>query len=169
MTTDRTLLNRYGSVGAEVGVWHGDGANGLLNQCPQIKRLYLVDPYEKAKKEFDECELQPAGYYENQFNGAISDAVKNTMFMSEKCYFVFARSEEVILPELLDFVFIDANHNYEEVKKDVEHWYPQLKSGGILSGHDYPTNSVSRAVDEFVANNGLKLLGTAPDWYCIKP
>lgn len=37
----------------------------------------------------------------------------------------------------LDFVFIDADHTYEAVKKDVDAWFPKVKNGGILAGHDY--------------------------------
>jgi hypothetical protein len=161
-------LLRTGAVGAEIGVWHGEGAMTAFEKCPQIKRLYLIDPYEKARDEFDKCDLPPAGYDRHQFKDAIANAVKNTMKWSEKCYFVFARSIEVILPEPLDFVYIDANHNYEYVKEDIEHWYPQLKKGGILSGHDYPTESVKKAVDEFCRKNKLELVKTIPDWYCYK-
>ena len=37
----------------------------------------------------------------------------------------------------LDFVFIDANHTYESVKEDIVAWWPKVKLGGIISGHDY--------------------------------
>ena len=39
--------------------------------------------------------------------------------------------------ESLDFVFIDASHEYEDVKQDISIWLPKVKHGGILSGHDY--------------------------------
>ena len=37
----------------------------------------------------------------------------------------------------LDFVFIDAGHDYTSVKKDIDAWLPKVKSGGILAGHDF--------------------------------
>ena len=37
----------------------------------------------------------------------------------------------------LDFVFIDADHSYEAVKEDIIAWWPKVKPGGIISGHDY--------------------------------
>jgi hypothetical protein len=56
----------------------------------------------------------------------------------------------------LDFVFIDARHTYEAAREDIAAWWPKVKPGGLIAGHDY-TNSpgVRAAVDEFVARQGL--------------
>jgi hypothetical protein len=53
----------------------------------------------------------------------------------------------------LDAVFLDASHKYEDVRADILAWLPKVKSGGILSGHDYTYRNddwpdVRRAVDE---------------------
>ena len=48
-----------------------------------------------------------------------------------------------------DFVFIDASHDYEDVCEDLRAWYPKVKPGGILAGHDYHWPEVHRAVKEF--------------------
>jgi hypothetical protein len=56
----------------------------------------------------------------------------------------------------LDFAFIDGNHLYKHVRADIYAWWPKIKSGGLLTGHDYGIDldaeniwGVQRAVDEF--------------------
>ena len=50
----------------------------------------------------------------------------------------------------IDFVFIDADHVYESVKRDILAWLPKVKKGGIIAGHDYCElhSGVIQAVDE---------------------
>ncbi len=49
----------------------------------------------------------------------------------------------------LDFVFIDANHDYEPVLADIHAWLPKIRTGGHIAGHDYMSDKqVKRAVDE---------------------
>ena len=53
--------------------------------------------------------------------------------------------------ESLDFVFIDADHSYKAVKADIEAWWPKIRKGGMMSGHDYHPDKwpgVVKAVDE---------------------
>jgi hypothetical protein len=58
----------------------------------------------------------------------------------------------------LDFVFIDASHEYSDVKRDIMSWLPKVKIGGFLAGHDYTTFSgVKKAVDEFFINDNILL------------
>jgi len=41
-----------------------------------------------------------------------------------------------LLPDDCDIIFIDADHIYESVKKDIDLSFNKVKKGGILSGHD---------------------------------
>ena len=50
----------------------------------------------------------------------------------------------------LDLVFIDADHSYEAVKKDILAYTPKLKKGGMLTGHDIDYPGVNRAVNELI-------------------
>tara|TARA_R110002060_G_scaffold42657_1_gene54152 strand:- start:50 stop:685 length:636 start_codon:yes stop_codon:yes gene_type:complete len=50
----------------------------------------------------------------------------------------------------LDFVMLDAGHDYEDIKKDIAAWYPKVKNGGTLAGHDFTTApGIEIAVREF--------------------
>jgi hypothetical protein len=83
----------------------------------------------------------------------------------------------------LDFVYLDARHDYASVVEDIGLWYPKVKPGGVLSGHDYMEQEkigdtlfgVKRAVDEFVARERIdKLWVTVREpiyksWMVFKP
>lgn len=82
--------------------------------------------------------------------------------------------------ESLEFVYIDAEHTYEACLRDIKLWYPKVKSGGIISGHDYLNGhltagifGVKKAVDEFFSERiqDLNLLDVDtgwPTWWVIK-
>lgn len=65
--------------------------------------------------------------------------------------------------QTLDLVFIDADHSYEGVREDIEAWFPKVKSGGWIGGHDYQNPDarfcfgVDRAVDEWIEETGRTL------------
>jgi hypothetical protein len=41
--------------------------------------------------------------------------------------------------QYFDWIYIDARHDFKGVMQDLENWYPKLKRGGIMAGHDYVT------------------------------
>jgi hypothetical protein len=51
-------------------------------------------------------------------------------------------------PESLDAVYIDGYHFYKAVLEDIDVWYPKIKKGGILCGHDFTSVDVSSAIQE---------------------
>ena len=80
----------------------------------------------------------------------------------------------------LDWIYIDADHEYEAVKADLEAWFPKVRNGGIISGHDYVKYEseesifgVIEAVDEFCKKYGYKIeglfdVGKFASWYFTK-
>jgi predicted O-methyltransferase YrrM len=67
--------------------------------------------------------------------------------------------------ESLDFVFIDGNHWYDYVKKDIEAWLPKIKKGGMISGHDYQEAGVSTAVGETFGDSAKVFKESRSCWY----
>lgn len=71
----------------------------------------------------------------------------------------------------IDLLFIDGDHTYEAVKRDLELWSPKVKSGGIILMHDMGKGSgahylhyeVARAVQEFAEGHTWPFSGTLPD------
>jgi len=74
--------------------------------------------------------------------------------------------------ESLDFVFVDGLHTYEQTLKDCINYYPKVKKGGIMCGHDYEVISgVTNAIREFsnLHNKDIKYLKSSTiAWYWIK-
>jgi predicted O-methyltransferase YrrM len=76
----------------------------------------------------------------------------------------------------LDFCFIDACHLYESVLEDIDTWYPLVRDGGVVSGHDYQSAGdrrglfgVKRAVDEWcLAHNYTVNVSLGSVWWFIK-
>lgn len=59
--------------------------------------------------------------------------------------------------ESLDFVFIDADHTDFYFKKDLESWYPKVKKGGVIAGHDYDYPSIRKNVELFFPNKDYEV------------
>jgi hypothetical protein len=55
--------------------------------------------------------------------------------------------------DTVDMVFIDADHCYESVRKDIKAWLPKTKK--IICGHDYDEDGAKRAVDELIDIDGI--------------
>jgi predicted O-methyltransferase YrrM len=53
----------------------------------------------------------------------------------------------------LDMVYIDGDHTYDFVFNDLNNWFPKVKQGGFIAGHDHFLNGVNCAVSDFIKNN----------------
>lgn len=122
-----------GSKFVEVGSWKGRSSSFLAVEIANSKKnidFYCVDTWEGSveQKDFD-C---PKTLYQT--------FLENMKPMEEYYFPLKITSEEAskkFQDKSLDFVFIDASHEYEDVKSDIKRWLPKIKPGGILAGHDY--------------------------------
>ena len=158
-------------IGVEIGVYKGENAKRMLSSLP-IKMLYLVDPYE-LYKEWD-YEGEVAKVNKNTMKKLEETAKKRLKHFKNKIIWIKKKSEDAFkdIPNNLDFVYIDAAHDYFNVKKDTENYYPKIKKGGILAGHDFGREGLTRAVWEFSVKikQCIKIrLERGSDWVLFKP
>jgi hypothetical protein len=159
------LAGRDNLTAAEIGVREGRHADYLIDIL-DIGKLYLIDPYETYEEytedwASDEAMTEIEASARERLEGQIS-----TTFVRK--YSKDAVSE---ISEDLDFVYIDGNHDYEFVIDDISTYFPLLKEGGILAGHDYTDGwpGVIQAVDEFSQKHGLQVhRDMFGDWFIIK-
>jgi hypothetical protein len=72
--------------------------------------------------------------------------------VGKRCSLLCISSEEaanLTFNECLDFVYIDADHSYLGCLRDLELWWPKIRPGGMLAGHDYGQFGVTDALNEF--------------------
>ena len=105
---------------------------------------------------------------------AMAKAVDRTMFAESRRVLLVGDSVDVraVLGGGHDFVFIDADHSYEAVYRDLGSYYPKVRKGGLCCGHDYGGRrqpGVKMAVDDFARLRGIEV-NVAPEkiWWFTK-
>jgi len=119
--------------GAEIGTFKGQFSKIMLENWGGT--LYMVDVWRGLGDEYID-----SSNHHNFENGVYGEAMKNIEGKEDRAIMIRATSEiasNIFENESLDFVYIDANHAYDWVVQDIELWYPKVKKGGILWGHDY--------------------------------
>jgi len=170
-------LNSRGltNVGVEIGVLFGEYSEFILSNWPGT--LYMIDPWENQKPSeyLDGCnavDMEKAMKKAMAVTGRFGDRAK--MFRAYS-----AHAPHLILNHHvpIDFVFIDGNHKQSAVKQDIETFWPIIKSGGVLAGHDfyerhdaYQDCGVKTAVQNFARENRLTVVLTNDtSWFIQKP
>jgi len=142
------LLNIHRcEIGAEIGVLEGKHAELIIKYLPELKKLYLIDSWKEYP---DSVYPDPARANQEEMDKRMERVIQK--FKDDKRV-VIIHNESVNaaleVKELLDFIYIDANHRYEFIASDILAWYHKVKSGGLICGHDYNKPDVQRAVTEF--------------------
>lgn len=126
-------------TGCEVGVLRGENALSMFEIIPDLK-LFCVDDW----------------YKKRNLNRTKDNLRKYKPILIQK---LSMRAVEGFEDESLDFVYIDASHQFDFVMRDIIEWSKKVRKGGIVSGHDYNERrdfKVVEAVNAYVRGNRIK-------------
>ena len=176
------LLNRRGLRGraVEVGVASGFFSEVILTRW-RGAHLTSIDPWAAAPP--DEY-VDVSNRSQEEHEAAYELAQQRLARFGERSTVWRMTSMEAaaqIPAGSIDFAYLDARHDYDSVKQDLEAWYGKVRPGGIFAGHDYRDGvlpqgvfGVKSAVDEFFAAKDLPVKTTYLDapwtsWYVEIP
>jgi predicted O-methyltransferase YrrM len=162
------VLRSRGLLGkaVEVGVKRGKFSEFLLSRWPG-ERLISIDPWleDGADAYIDHANVVQDEH--EQFYRETIARLERFGSRSEIWRETSRKAASRVKDGSLDFAYIDARHDYDSVLDDLEAWFPKVKAGGIIAGHDYVNGSfpsgefgVKRAVDEFFGARGLPVHST---------
>ena len=133
----KLLAEKGYTFGVEVGVERGVHAKLLCQKIPGLT-LYCIDPWEYVP-----------GYRDHVPQERLDEFYAETRKRLKPCMAVVWKMTSVDAARRFDsvnFVYLDGDHRLEAVRADIEAWWPKVRAGGALLGHDY--DDVSEAVLE---------------------
>ena len=182
--TRNEMLKHYSSqienpVICEIGVFKGEFFKYILDTC-EPESLEGVDVFSGVAGSGDQDGNHPIQVDMNEVYIQLKDTyVDNPIVSFHKDYsdkFLEKQSNDKY-----DIIYIDADHTYEAVKKDIEIAFDKIKDGGFIMGHDYELNKnkcehnwsfgTKQAVDEFCENKSQKICAFGNDGcvsFCIQ-
>lgn len=176
--------------GVEIGVLRGEYSKIILERWHRGE-LYLVDTWRHLDEYIDMNGRDDQYHYD-----CLIQTCKNIKPWEKRAHIVrmdSVKSADMFPDEYFDFIYIDADHSYEGVVRDIKAWWPKIKKGGLFCGDDYIPDDgdiwltvdqkepvyagkfgVRKAVNEFIAENNLSLYETTEEpywrqWYTFKP
>lgn len=165
------LLNLRGlnGTGVEIGVKQGLFSDHLLRRW-KGECLISIDPWmEDEAERYVDIANGEQGEHERYYQETVTRLAAYGG-RSDIWRMTSVEAAQRIDPESLDFVYIDARHDYASVLEDLEAWIDKVRPGGIIAGHDYLDGvvpegdfGVRSAVDEFFGARGLPVYATVHD------
>jgi hypothetical protein len=119
----------------ELGVYRGDFAAQLLEECDSIEKYYMIDPW----RHLDNWN-KPANKNSDIFEQYLSETKSKTDFAGERRIILRGKTTEVVeeIPNgELDFAYIDGDHTLKGISIDLIRIFPKIKVGGFIGGDDF--------------------------------
>lgn len=127
----------------EVGCKEGRTTGFLLANLPEL-RVIAIDPWAPIANSYEDYKDWDFTDIESKFWQNVGEH-KDRCCLRRTTSLDAARNngmplswhQAVLSEPRYDIVFIDAGHDYENALADIKAWWPLVREGGYLCGHDY--------------------------------
>ena len=161
-------LGLEGGTAVEVGVAEGNYSAAFLNlwfgNYVMVDRWCHVEGYDDIMNG-DDAEHEQRYRQARAIADAHGDRVRVLRMDSADAAATFADRS-------LAFVYLDGDHSFDGVRRDLAAWWPKVVRGGIIAGHDYydkPPFRVRSALTSFVNGPCGITHEPSPSWWCHVP
>lgn len=157
--------------GAEIGCAWGEFASQMLSTWKHGKTYYMVDSWRRLPKD-EYLENQDSNDYNSWYERCKKIAEEDNRVVLIRMKSVDA--SKCFKDESLDWVYIDAAHDFKNVTDDLNAWYHKVKLEGLIAGHDFMNQvlgniDVENAVTAFSKEHGLTFKVTpCTSWWIVK-
>ena len=151
----------------ELGVYEGDHSFEMLKVL-EPERLYLVDMWAEIPEEGKDYWEDNQEEWDRRYLSVVD---RYAPFANVSVVRMPGDNAASIIPNDLDLVYIDANHDYEPVLNDMAKWLPKVRPGGIFSGDDYSRPQTAQAVVDFLKDYPqyqLQVSDNTTQWWFVK-
>jgi hypothetical protein len=155
------LAATFRGVGAELGVAGGHFSSAILKHG-QVAQLWSIDKWD------DHHDLK-------EYKAAATLLATRGAGRCIPLRMTFNEAVGLFEDQSLSFVYVDGYaHLGQQDGKTLEMWWPKLRAGAIMAGHDYHSDfpKTIQAVDRFVADVGAEVNLTGevkyPSWWFVK-
>ncbi len=158
-------------VAIEVGSWLGGSTRDIAKLMPEEGIVYAIDTWKGSEEHQpgEVCYHMPIDLLFRQFLSNVIHENLQHKIIPVKLASAEAAKKLALLNLKADFIYLDAAHDYENIKQDLNVWYPFLKEGGVFCGDDFFHPPIARAVHEFAMENNLTLIAHSHAcWRLIK-
>lgn len=139
-----------GLVGVEIGTCRAESTSFLLEKCPNIIKLYTIDPYKAYNDWNGEINQKVIDKFMMVAQENLKQYGERVQMIRETSAAAAKKIKSITDKEEFDFIFVDGDHSYDATLSDCEAYYPLLKKGGFFCGHDYSSiEAVKNAVTDF--------------------
>lgn len=127
-------LNEH-TVMAEIGCYAGEST---VMFAENVKLIYAIDPWLNL---YDKNDKSSSIFPMKEVEKSFDERIKNFSNV-KKIKTTSIEGSKLFTDKVLDFVYIDANHQYNAVLEDIKIWIVKVKDKGLIGGHDYTSKPV---------------------------